>query len=96
MLSSHIEDIITAIKAMPNSLWRNKAMSHAHDALAAIVMLETTMYASGSSNGHTEPLSASETADTIKQPINGLTTTCICVPGIRDMNCPLHGQRNIS
>jgi hypothetical protein len=79
MLSSHIEDIITAIKAMPNSLWRNKALSHAHDALAAIVMLETTMYASGVLNKHTEAL-------------NG--QVCICRPGIVDNKCLVHGGRN--
>jgi hypothetical protein len=96
MLSSHIEDIITAIKAMPNSLWRNKALSHAHNALAAIVMLETTMYASGSSNGHTEPLNALETAEAIKRAVNGLKANCICRPGIVDSKCPTHGNRNIS
>lgn len=80
MISDHIQDIITAMKAMPNSLHRNKAVSHAEDSLAHMLVLEMELYPDRVVEGHTRPL-------------NGLVGgVCICPDGAIDKTCPVHGS----
>lgn len=79
MISNHVEDIITAVKAKPNSLWKNKALSHAHDMLAALKMLEAEEYAHQNPSGHTEPLNAPK------------PRFCTCPEGGVYTTCPVHG-----
>jgi hypothetical protein len=40
MIAGHIEDLITAAKDLPNSLHKNKMVSHLQDALAHGTLLE--------------------------------------------------------
>jgi hypothetical protein len=84
MISEHMEDVITAIKEMPNSLWKNKALSHAHDTLAALRMLETEKYPTPKLGGLSEAGNGLEMKE----------QRCTCpAPGAIDSRCPLHGSR---
>lgn len=60
MISKDIEQIISTLKAKPNSLHRNKAVSHADDLLAHVKLLELVESAQDHANGRTEPYNASK------------------------------------
>lgn len=85
MISTHITDLITATKAMPNSLQRNKIMSHLEDAKAHALVLESysgATYAPGT------------TAVPGGQVVNGNSSiACSCSVGVRDNDCPIHGNK---
>lgn len=86
MLSNHIEDLITAAKAKPNSIWRNKGISRLQDALAAFKMDEM-------GNATVLPAEALKSAVNA-QPGHVLAgpSLCTCSPGMVNTMCRVHGK----
>lgn len=100
MISSHIEDIITALKAKPNSLRRNKAVSHAEDLLAHVLLMEMEELPSDNSKGLKTPQNASnDPALSMKAAAEGFSRFaeaarnegCTCPAGTRSNTCLVHG-----
>lgn len=77
--SDHIQDLITAAKAMPNGLNKNKMISHLEDAKAHAIVLE----------GYVPGVSPEDAANS---PI-GANPFCLCKPGVIDNSCPVHGKK---
>lgn len=75
MIAGHIEDLITAAKALPNSLNRNKIISHLEDARAHAQVLELDY----KGDYKHAPARASVA-----------TCTCPQYPYAQDFNCPVH------
>lgn len=92
MISTHVEDIIVAIKANPNGLWRNKALSHAHDLYSALTMMELEIYPGDKNKKLTAPQNAPNErslADVLpERPIG-----CTCPAGSFKFDCPIHGGK---
>lgn len=86
MLSNHTQDLITAAKAKPNGLWRNKAVSALQSALAAFKMLEDD---EAQAIGIKRPGAAANglVAQNIEQSCN------VCPAGAIDKSCPVHGEQ---
>lgn len=101
MNPQHIQDLITVYKAMPNSEWRNKVISHLKDAYAAAIVMQQT------DPGYKSPAEIMSLADTAPAkvcncdyqqvstknfskscPVHG----CICPEGGTSINCPIHGS----
>lgn len=81
MIADHIEDLITATKALPNSLHRNKIVSHLEDAKAHAIALDIKI----DIREIQEP-----------SPFDGKSALdyargCICHKGMTDKQCPIHG-----
>lgn len=81
MISDHIKDIITAVKALPNSLERNKTVSHLEDAR---VWMHSIEFKEGNRYGvpptQRKDLEAED-----------LGLRCSCPEGAVDSHCPIHG-----
>jgi len=88
MIAEHISDLIVAAKALPNSLQRNKIVSHLEDALAHAKVLEI------SKSQFTYTSQESSTAPAGFDPTRMTSTggSCICRTGMTVSTCPLHGQ----
>lgn len=82
MISDEIRMTIKRLQELPNGLNRNKAVSHAQDALAHVLVLEMEKYPSRNYDG-------------LSEPVNGSTTQiqgCACpMQGVIDKLCPVHG-----
>lgn len=80
MISNHISDILIAAKSMPNSMERNKLVSHLNDAYFVAYYIEQR---------DTERL---KTANVLNVDMNSINKTagCICPDGARDRNCQVH------
>lgn len=82
MISDHIKDVITAVKANPNGINRNKAVSHLEDALAHCLVME---YNVGDDA-------------TLRQRSNAIDIpgrVCICPEGAVDATCPVDGFKAV-
>lgn len=86
MISNHIEDLIVAAKAKPNSVWRNKTVSALLTALAAAKMDEMDTE-SALSIKRQESVSAQATGHV---PTAG--DMCTCSPGMVNTMCRVHGK----
>lgn len=83
-LKNHIEDLITAYKAKPNSEWRNKVVSHLKDAYASAVVEEMKDPAA-KSDAEVDSLLASGGVPPPR------AAGCTCPgPGVVDHACPIH------
>lgn len=80
-LSSHIKDLITAYKAMPNGYRRNKINSHLEDALAHAQLLEQE---DPRFHSPAEDRSLDATAPTVCR--------CPAYPAAQSRTCPKHGS----
>lgn len=89
MISNHVDDLITVLKSQPNSLWKNKALSHAQNTLACVRMMELESKEHEYSSGLREPYNASNgnVPNTLDELSKGV---CTCPHGARDSNCPVH------
>lgn len=95
MISSHIEDLITATKAMPNGQYRNKLSSALVDAYAYATMMELEIYP-GDKN---KPLTGAQDASSTTIPLSAIRAEqnpykapgCTCPTGSVAFNCPVHG-----
>lgn len=106
MLSHHIEDMITAIKAKPNGLHRNKALSHAQDMLAHVQLMEMEEGVIEGSNGRRGPENApnefQRTAFVRRDLMPDMKAKdfqfgidlggCTCPEGAIESTCPIHGS----
>lgn len=92
MISSHIEDLITATKAMPNGQYRNKLSSALVDAYAYATMMELEIYPGDKNKKLTAPQNAPNErglADVLpERPIG-----CTCPAQSVAFSCPIHGGK---
>lgn len=79
-LKNHIEDLITAYKAKPNSEWRNKVVSHLKDAYAAAVVEEQK-----------DPAFRSDQDINSLEKVASQSCTCPH-PGVHSKSCPIHAS----
>ena len=87
-LPNHIQDLITATKAMPNSLERNKIVSHLEDAKAHAIALDHRL------DKAPPPTDADAPKGDPFQLRRGPQKSCICPNGEMgpyEANCPVHG-----
>lgn len=86
MISNHIEDLITAEQAHPNSLWRNKTVSHLQNALATSKMEEADVERAKALKRLTGPANGQ-----LGHVSNG-SAVCICPVGAVDAKCLVHNS----
>lgn len=87
MISDHINDIITAAKAMPNGLNRNKMVSHLEDAKAHAIVLE------GYTIAPVHKFKQQVTQEELRNSLIGENPFCICHDGTIDTACPVHSPK---
>lgn len=81
MLSNHIQDLVTAVKAKPNSEWKNRTVSHLQNALATCKMLE---------DDEAQAIGIKRPGAALKHQSDG---QCTCLEGAIDATCPQHGMK---
>lgn len=82
MITKHINDLITATKAMPNSLERNKIISKLEDAKAWSITMQNKLPQSVLDK---EPPMDNKVYGNL--PSAAIGTHCTCPEGARDTNC---------
>lgn len=82
MDSDDIRAGIIELNKKPNGLWRNKALSHAYNLLAALEMMERGEDSSLSPKRPLGPVNSHR--------IEEQGSTCICPEGAVDRTCPIH------
>lgn len=84
MISNHISDILTAAKELPNSLERNKLISHLNDAYFVAYYIEA--------KGRDKLAQSNVVGIDIENIEKQLSEICICPAGSLDTACPIHGR----